>query len=585
MFKLFKSFRTRDYIYILTAIALIVVQVWLDLTLPDFTAKLTTEISKGGGVSMSIIVENGLMMLLCALGSMLASFACCFCTVRLASSFSYNTREKMFAKVTSFSSVEMKKFSTPSLITRTTNDINQVQMFFAMGMQILIKAPILAVWAICKISTYSVQWTTATAIFVGIILLFVVVIVSLCIPKFKRIQALTDNLNKATRESVSGVRVVRAFNAEDYQEAKFNKANDDLMKSHLFTSRAMGLLMPVVSACMNGLSLAIYWIGAYLIEEASLFAKAEVFGHIFSFTQCAMQVVMAFMMLVMIFVILPRAVVSAKRINEVLDLTLSVEDGSGVESDENVCGEVEFKNVDFRYFDGSSDCLNNISFSAKKGEMVAIIGATGSGKTSVIDLIPRFYDVTGGAVLVDRKDVRDYEVSKLQEKIAVVSQKAVLFKGDIRSNVAYGSNHEPGEEQDKKIEEALRIAKADFVFDLDEKLDSPVAQGGTNFSGGQKQRLSIARAVYKDAEIIIFDDSFSALDFKTDMVVRSNIKEKLSGKTIIVVAQRIGTIKNADKIIVLDEGKIVGEGKHDWLIENCPIYNEIALSQLSKEEL
>ena len=586
MFKLIKSLRKRDYLYILGAVAFIVIQVWLDLTLPDYTAKLTTEISKTGEIAMSVILKNGLMMVLCALGSMLSAFACGFCTVRDASSFSYRTRERMFAKITSFTSVEMKKFSTPSLITRTTNDINQVHMFLAMGMQMLIKAPVLAIWAICKISASSTQWTMATGICVGIILCVVAVVVSICLPKFKKIQSLTDNLNKATRESVSGVRVVRAFNAESYQEAKFNKANDALVKSHLFTSRTMGIMMPVISTCMNGLSLAIYWIGAYLINDAPITSKAVLFGNMVSFTQYAIQVVMAFMMLIMIFIVLPRAIVSAKRINEVLDFDVVIKDGSLDNINLDKVGEVEFKKVDFRYFDGSNDCLSDVSFKINRGETVAIIGATGSGKTTIIDLIPRFYDATSGEVVVDGINVRDMKIEDLQKRIAVVSQKAVLFKGDIRSNIIYGSDDNLSEkERDEKINNALRIAKADFVFELDNGLDAPVAQGGTNFSGGQKQRLSIARAIYKDAGIIIFDDSFSALDFKTDMEVRQNIKEHLSDKTIIIVAQRIGTIKNADKIIVLDEGRVVGEGKHSWLMENCEIYKEIALSQLSKEEL
>lgn len=581
MFKLLKNLRTRDYFYILLAVAFIVIQVWLDLTMPDFTAKLTASVSSGG-VTMDDVWRNGGMMLLCALGSMVSAFACGYCTVRVASSLSYNLRGQLFSKVTSFTSVEMKKFSTPSLITRTTNDVNQVQMFIAMGMQMLFKAPIMAVWAICKISASSIEWTIATAVCVGIILVTVITVVSLCLPKFKRIQKLTDNLNSATRESVSGVRVVRAFNAERYQEGKFDNANEALTKSNLFTSRVTGLLMPVVSMCMNGLSLAVYWIGGYLIDKAPLPEKAILIGDMTSFIQCAMQVVMAFMMLVMIFIILPRAMVSAKRINEVLDTNPCINSGDNAFTSEGASvGEVEFKNVSFKYFDGSSDCISDMSFKAKQGETIAIIGATGSGKTTVIDLIPRFYDVTEGEVLVDGVNVKDYKLEDLQEKIAIVSQKAVLFKGDIKSNVTYGANSV----DEQKIIESLKMAKADFVFDLEKGIDSDVAQGGTNFSGGQKQRLSIACAIYKDAEVIIFDDSFSALDYKTDMEVRQNIKANLSDKTIIIVAQRIGTIKNADKILVLDEGKVVGEGNHEYLLENCPLYKEIALSQLSKEEL
>lgn len=581
MFKLIKGLRTGDWFYLLGAVAFIVIQVWLDLTLPDYTAKLTTEISSNGQLSMGIVFNNGFMMLLCALGSMLSAFACGFCTIKVASSFSYITRERMFAKVTSFSNFEMKKFSTPSLITRTTNDINQVHMFLALGFQMLIKAPLLAVWAICKISETSIEWTRATVVTVLIILVVVAVCISLCLPKFKKMQSLTDNLNSATRESVSGVRVVRAFNAEDFQEGKFEKANVALTKSGLFTSRVMGILSPVISLCLNGLSLAIYWIGAYLISAAVIGEKAIVFGTMMSFMQYGIQTVVAFMMLVMIFIFLPRATVSAKRINEILDTKPVIDTSGNKKSQVDNVGCVEFCNVGFRYHDGAEDCISDLSFKVNKGEIVAIIGATGSGKTTVIDLIPRFYDVTSGKVLVDGKDVREYDFESLQEKVAVVSQKAVLFKGDVRSNVSYGAE----DVDDEKIKTALKLAKADFVFELEDGLSASVSQGGTNFSGGQKQRLSIARAIYKNSEIIIFDDSFSALDYKTDMEVRANIKESLDEKTIIIVAQRIGTIKNADKILVLDEGRLVAEGKHEWLIENCELYKEIALSQLSKEEL
>ena len=582
MFKLLKNLRARDYFYMSLAIAFIVVQVWLDLTMPDFTAKLTTSVSSGG-VTMGDVWRNGGMMLLCALGSMISAFACGYCTVRVASSLSYNLRGQLFSKVTSFTSVEMKRFSTPSLITRTTNDVTQVQMFVAMGMQMLFKAPIMAVWAICKISSSSIEWTIATAVCVGIILVTVITVVLLCLPKFKKIQKLTDNLNSATRESVSGVRVVRAFNAESYQESKFNNANEALTRSHLFTSRVMGILMPVVSMCMNGLSLAVYWIGGYLIERTQVIShKAILIGNMASFIQCAMQVVMAFMMLVVIFIILPRAIVSARRINEVLETEPCIKNNDDIVKVDNPArGEVEFRNVNFKYFDGSNDCISDMSFKANKGETIAIIGATGSGKTTVIDLIPRFYDVTAGEVLVDGVNVKNYKIEDLQEKVSIVSQKAVLFKGDIKSNIMYGSNVI----DEQKVIKALKMAKAEFVFDLEKGIDSEVAQGGTNFSGGQKQRLSIARAIYKDSEIIIFDDSFSALDYKTDMEVRQNIKANLSDRTIIIVAQRIGTIKNADKILVLDEGRVVGEGRHEELLEKCPLYKEIALSQLSKEEL
>lgn len=582
MFKLMKNLKKRDWIYISLAIALIVVQVWLDLTMPDYTAKLTTAVSKGGA-TMADAWKNGGMMLLCALGSLLASFACGYFAARVASSFSKTTRSKLFNKIMSFSSVEMKNFSTSSLITRTTNDVTQLQNFISIGLQMLIKAPILAIWAICKISASSIEWTLATIVCVIIIFVTVSIIVALCLPKFKKIQKLTDNLNNATRENVSGVRVVRAFNAENYQENKFEKANDALTKSNLFTSRTTGLLMPIISMCMNGLSLAIYWIGAYLINKAPIMERATLIGNMTSFTQYALQVVMAFMMLIMIFIILPRALVSAKRVNEVLDTKLTLKNGN-INTSNNIEGKIEFKNVSFKYNDGSKDCLQNISFTANKGETIAFIGATGSGKTTIIDLIPRYYDVNKGEVLVDDINVKEYDEKSLNDKIALVSQKAILFKGDIKSNITYGVNEEI-KDDDPTISKALQIAQADFVNNLEKGIHSPVAQGGTNFSGGQKQRLSIARAVFKDAEIIIFDDSFSALDYKTDMLVRQNIKDNLKDKTILIIAQRIGTIRNADKIIVLEDGKIVAQGKHEELMKDCKLYQEIALSQLSKEEL
>ena len=578
-----KYLRKRDWIYICIAVALIVVQVWLDLTMPDYTAKLTTAIA-GGGVKISDVWNNGGLMLLCALGSMIASILCGFFTARVSSSYSLNLRQAMFSKISSFSSTEMKNFSTPSLITRTTNDVTQVQMFIAMGLQVLIKAPILAVWAICKISTTSIEWTMATIICVCIIVIAVSTIVGLCISKFRRVQKLIDNLNKATRESVSGVRVVRAFNAESYQESKFEKANDDLTRNQLYTSKVMGLMSPVMSTCMNGLTIAIYWIGAYLINSAPVFERKIVIGNMTAFTQYAMQVVMAFMMLIMIFIILPRAIVSAKRIGEVLYTEPTIIDGDGIISSNNVKGKVEFKNVSFKYFDGTKDIVSNISFAANKGETVALIGATGSGKTTIIDLISRFNDASDGEVLVNNINVKDYNQQQLQDKIGVVSQKAVLFKGDVKSNIIYGSKQEV-DDNDPRIKRALSVAHADFVYQLEKGIHSEVAQGGTNFSGGQKQRLSIARAIFKDPEILIFDDSFSALDYKTDKQVRNNINQVLDDKTIIIVAQRIGTIRNADKILVIDDGKIVGSGNHDELIKNCTLYKEIALSQLSEEEL
>lgn len=581
MKKLLKSFTKKDWGLMAIAICLIVLQVWLDLTMPDFTSKLTQTVS-GGTLTMHDILYNGGMMLLCALGSLACSISCGFIVAKVAGSFSRKTREQLFGKISTFSAQEMNKFSTPSLITRTTNDVDHLHRFVAMGLQMLIKAPILAVWAICKISASSIEWTLATAICVVVIVLVVGISISLCIPKFKKVQKLTDDLNNATRENLSGVRVVRAFNAEKFQEEKFERANSNLTENQLFTSKITGLLSPVLTLCMNGLTLAIYWIGAILINNAALENKKVIIGNMTAFTQYALQVVMAFMMLVMMFIILPRVIVSAKRIIEVLSTNPSIVDGKQTKAD--CAGEIEFKNVSFCFPDGAQNTLENISFSASKGETIAIIGATGSGKTTILDLLTRAYDVTEGEILVDGINIKNYPLETLQQKIAIASQKAVLFKGSIKSNITYGFD-EKIEDDDPRIATALDIAQANFVDELPDGLNSGVAQGGTNFSGGQKQRLSIARAVFKDSEIIAFDDSFSALDYKTDAEVRKKLKQNLADKTVLIIAQRIGTILNADKIIVLDEGKIVGIGKHDDLLKTCSVYEEIALSQLSKEEL
>ena len=581
VFKLFRYLQKEDWLSIFFIVGFVVLQVWLDLTMPDYTMKLTSAVS-GGGVTMNDVWVNGGMMLLCAFGSMVCTFICGYLCARLSSSFSKRVRSKLNDKICSFSPTEMKKFSIPSLITRTTNDVNQIQMFVAVGLQILIKAPILAIWAVTKISQTSIEWTMATLICVVILVALVGLIVCIVLPKFKKVQKLIDNLNNATRENISGVRVVRAFNAEDYQEKKFEKTNKELTDNQLFTSKATGTLMPIMTLCMNGLTLAIYWIGAILINQAEILERATLIGNMTAFTQYALQVVMAFIMLIAIFIILPRAMVSAKRINEVLDTKISMHDGNVTNG--KTQGEIEFRDVSFKYFDGASNVISDISFKVNKGETVAIIGATGSGKTTLIDLIPRFNDATSGEVLVDGVNVKDYKQEVLNNKIAVVSQKACLFKGDIKSNITYGCDEEIPDD-DERIKLALDISQSNFVSNLEKGIHSPVAQGGTNFSGGQKQRLSIARAVFKDAEIIIFDDSFSALDYKTDMIIRKNLKKKLSDKTIIIVAQRIGTIRHADKILVLEDGKIVGKGTHEELIKNCNTYKEIALSQLSKEEL
>ena len=589
MISLFKNLKKKDWCLIVITIALIVVQVWLELKMPDYTKGLTT-IVQSGNANMSEVWKNGGLMLACAGGSLFSAIICSILISNVASSFSRTLREQLFNKISGFSNAEMKKFSVPSLITRTTNDVMQMQNFMAMGVQLLFKAPIMAIWAICKISATNIKWTSAVIISVAIIIVCIGILVGICLPRFKKIQKLTDDINNVTRENVSGVRVVRAFNAEEYQEQKFEKVNEQITKNHLFTSRSMGFMMPIMTLVMNGLMLAIYWIGAILVNNISLSGNPELaiaeriatVGNMAAFTQYAMQVVMSFMMLIMIFIILPRTIISGNRIAEVLKTNSSIVNGN-FNGDSEKIGEIEFKNVSFSYpdSDGNEKALTDISFSVNKGETLAIIGATGSAKTTLINLIPRFYDVTDGEVLVDGVNVKDYDEKILRDKVSVASQKAVLFKGSIKENIAFGSD----EIDENKINKALEISNSNFVLDLEKGIDSEVAQGGTNFSGGQKQRLSIARAIYKDAEIIIFDDTFSALDYKTDMLVRKSIKENLSDKTIIIVAQRIGTIKDADKIIVLDEGKIAGIGTHTELLNSCELYKEIALSQLSKEEL
>ena len=576
----FKNLQKKDIFFILICAVLVVTQVWLELKMPDYTQKLT-ELVTSGNADMDAVLQNGGKMLLCAVLSMGAAIVCGFFASHVAANFARTLRIRLFDRITNFGDSEINRFSTPSLITRTTNDVVQLQMLIAIGLQVMIKAPVMAVWAIGKISATNVQWTEATLATVMIMVALIGVLVGLCYPRFKKIQKLTDDLNNATRENISGVRVVRAFNADEYQHNKFEKINNNVMRNNLFTSRLMGLMMPVLQLCMSGLTLAIYWIGAYVINDAPLMDKATQMGNMTAFTQYALQVVMSFMMLIMIFVILPRTMVSARRIAEVLNTKSSISYRDKAVSAEKI-GELEFRNVSFKYGDADNDCINDISFKINKGETFAIIGATGSGKSTIVNLIPRYYDVTGGEILLDGVDIREYPEEQLQKKISIAPQKAVMFMGDIKSNVIYGSEENA---DDERVKRALKIANADFVEDLTDGINERVAQGGTNYSGGQKQRLSIARAIYKDSEIMIFDDTFSALDYKTDMLVRKAIKENLKGTTVIIVAQRIGTIKNADKILVLDEGRIVGMGTHKELLDNCAIYKEIALSQLSKEEL
>jgi ATP-binding cassette subfamily B multidrug efflux pump len=582
MIKIFKNLSKRDVGYIFICIGLVILQVWLELTMPDYTQKLTESVSMGN-IEMTDVLVNGGSMLLCAVCSMGAAVLCGFFAAQVAANFAKTLRIRLFDKITDFGDEEINYFTTPSLITRTTNDVVQMQMLIAMGMQVMIKAPILAIWAISKISFTNMAWTAATFITVLIIVVLLGVIILLCYPRFKKIQKLTDRLNDTARENISGVRVVRAFNAEAYQENKFEKVNLEVTKNQLFTTRGMGLLMPIMMLCMSGLTLAIYWIGAYVIEGAPLLDKAVEMGNMTAFTQYAIQVVMAFMMLIMIFFILPRTMVSAKRIEEVLDRKCSITYKKD-KVKEKEQGTVEFRNVSFSYKDADKPCLSDISFKINKGETFAIIGATGSGKTSVINMIPRFYDATKGEVLIDGVNVKEYPEEQLECKIAVAPQKAILFRGDLKSNITYGTKEEVRDD-DPRLLKAIEIAKADFISEFEDGIKKRVAQGGTNFSGGQKQRISIARAVFKNAEIMIFDDTFSALDYKTDMLVRKALKENLKDTTVIIVAQRIGTIMNADKIMVLDEGKIAGIGTHKELLENCAVYKEIALSQLSEEEL
>lgn len=584
MVKLLKKLTWKDFILAAVAFVFIIVQVWLSLTMPDYMSEITKLVQTKGSKMNDILIAGG-KMLACALGSLLAAVCTSICASKISSNFSANLRGQVFHKVQSFSMEEIGNFSTASLITRSTNDITQVQMLIVMGLEVLLKAPIMAVWALCKISTKNWQWTASTGVAVVVLLSFVGVCVAVALPKFKKLQSLTDNLNRVTRENLTGLNVVRAYNAEGYQQKKFNDANDELTKTQLFANRTMGTMMPGIQMVMNGLMLAIYWIGAYLISNAQMFDKLTIFSDMIVFTQYAMQVVMSFMMLVMIFVLLPRASVSAKRINEVLDMPLSIKDGTKENGIDGKKGEVEFRNVSFCYPDAEKDVIEDISFTAHKGETIAFIGSTGCGKSTVINMIPRFYDATKGEVLVDGVNVKEYTQKALRNKIGYVSQKAVLFTGSIKSNVAYGDNGTKGFTDDV-VKQAIKTAQAkEFVDKTDGGVDAFVAQGGSNFSGGQKQRLSIARAICRHPEILIFDDSFSALDYKTDRVLRDTLRKTCADATRFIVAQRIGTIRDADKIIVLDDGKIAGMGKHNELMETCEVYRQIAYSQLSKEEL
>ena len=584
MLKLLGKFTKKEWLLAALSVAFVVVQVWLSLTMPDYMREITMLIQTPGS-EMPEILSAGGMMLACALGSLAASVVTAVCAARIGTSFSANVRRLLFAKVQAFSMEEIGHFSTASLITRSTNDVTQVQMLIVLGLQMLIMAPIMAVWAICKIADKQWEWTMSTAAAVGVLLVVVLVALVLALPKFRKLQQLTDDLNRVTRENLSGLRVVRAYNAEDYQEHKFDLANDNLTRTQLFAQRTLAFLMPSIQLIMSGLSLAIYWIGAVLIDAANMVGKVSLFSDMMVFSQYAIQVVMSFMMLVMIFMLLPRAQVAAKRINEVLATEPAIHDGTRTEGAEGHAGEVVFKNVSFRYPDAEDSVIENISFTAKRGETIAFIGATGCGKSTVVNLIPRFYDASEGEVLVDGVNVKDYTQQALRNKIGYVSQKAILFAGSVRDNINFGDNGR-GPIADEMVKQAIATAQAtEFIEQMEDGYDGRVSQGGDNFSGGQKQRLSIARAVARQPEIFIFDDSFSALDYKTDRTLRATLDRECGDATRFIVAQRIGTIRDAAKIIVLDEGRIAGMGTHDELIKTCEVYQQIALSQLSKEEL
>lgn len=579
MIKILKYLKTKQWLTLIMVLILVIFQVWLDLKLPDYMSEITVLIKSESGV-MSDILKNGGLMLLCAFGSLIAAGANAFLISVVASKFSKTVREKVFAKVTSLSMREIKDFSSSSLITRTTNDVNQVEMLVAMGAQMFFKAPITAVWAISKILNKSWEWSMLTGVAVIVILSVIAIIFYFVFPKFKVVQTLIDKLNLVTRENLNGIRVVRAFNAETHQETKFKKVSEELTDNQLYTQKKFAIMQPTMMFVMSTLTLAIFFVGAILIKEANLVDRMTLFGNMVVFSSYAMQVIMSFIMLAMIFMMLPRAQISAKRINEVLDSSFSIEEGK-YNDDTKEKGLVEFKNVAFKYPDAEECLIKNVSFVAKPGETVAFMGSTGSGKSTLINLIPRFYDVTKGQILIDGIDVREYSEKSLNDKIGYISQTAVIFSGTIEENVSYGRKLSK-----EKVKEALKVAQAfDFVEKLPAKLKTDLAKGGTNISGGQKQRISIARAIAKNPEIYIFDDSFSALDYKTDLKLRNALKKHTNKATTLIVAQRVGTILNADKIIVLDKGEAVGMGTHKELLKTCEVYREIAYSQLSKEEL
>ena len=582
MLKLLKNFKTKEWLLVLVSIIFIFGQVWLELKMPDYMSQITILVQTKGS-EMKDILHNGFFMLLCAFGSLASAIIVGYIIAILSSRFSLTLRKKIFRKVENLSTGEIKEFQVNSLITRTTNDITQIEMLIGMGLQLLIKAPITAIWAITKIIGKSYEWSLVTAAAVLILLTVISILIIIVVPKFKIVQKLTDKVNGVTREHLTGIRVVRAFNAEKYQEDKFDTVNQKLTNQQMFNQKMFAIMAPVMYLVMYFLTLSIYFIGAFLIKDAALSLKLSIFSDMIVFSSYAMRVIMSFLMLALIFIILPRASVSAKRINEVLDTKISVIDGN-MNGDTKLKGVVEFKNVSFMYPDAEEYVIKNISFKANTGDTVAFIGSTGSGKSTLINLVPRFYDVTDGEILVDGINVKDYKLKSLHNKIGYVPQKAVMFDGTVEENIKYGDNGKP--KTNKIIKDAIRVAQAEeFVLKMDDQYNSHVSSGGTNISGGQKQRLAIARAIAREPEIYIFDDSFSALDYKTDSMLRHELKKYTKDATSLIVAGRIGTVMNADKIIVLDNGEAVGIGTHKELLKSCDVYKQIALSQLSKEEL
>lgn len=584
MFKLFKNFSKKDIFYIILCILFIVVQVWLDLKLPDYMSEITVLVQSEDSTLNDILIQ-GLYMLGCAFGSLISAVIVGYFSSMIAADFSLDLRKQIFRRVEDFGTEEIKKFSTSSLITRTTNDVTQVEMLIAMGLQMLIKAPIMAVWAISKIVNKSIEWSLLTGGCVVVLLFTIGLLMIIVMPRFQIVQKLIDKINGVTRENLTGIRVIRAFNAENYQKKRFEDVNNELTKTQLFNQRCFAILNPVMNIVMQFLTLGIYFIGAHLIAAAGMVQKITLFSNMVVFSSYGMQVIMSFLMLAMIFMMWPRAQVSARRINEIFDQDISIKDGTFLGNDTKEVGTVEFKNVSFKYPDADDYLLKNISFKANKGDVVAFIGSTGSGKSSLINLVPRFYDATDGEVLVDGVNVKDYTQEALHNKIGYVPQKAVMFTGTVAQNVAYGDNGH-SKPTLEKIKKAIEVSQGnEFVSKMEGEYDAHIARGGTNVSGGQKQRLAIARAIARNPEIYIFDDSFSALDYKTDSVLRKELKKYTNSATSLIVAQRIGTIINADKIVVLDKGECVGIGTHKELLKNCEVYKEIALSQLSKEEL